>query len=230
MACSGNQSQCCGDANILSVFSIWESNTPSTFGTETSTPQCPRSAHAHQSPSQGFPKTGTTSPLNSNTGAITAITSTMPSSESNPTDSGTAVSTNHTTSPPWTAASSTRLNHSSPQPGPPSSPAAGSIINSGFSETGGSETHTPLLPSSSSGITAASSDTLDGRLNKAIIAGAAIGGAVIVAGFVFGIWFNKKRKQKKRDDDDVSMVGIPRDEDVPLEMRNGIRRVRGNDD
>lgn len=85
------------------------------------------------------------------------------------------------------------------------------------------------LPSSSNITDPASSDAVDGSLNKAIIAGAAIGGAAVVAVIVFGIWFLKKIK-KKPDDDDISMVGVPRDEDVPLEMRNGIRRVRGNDD
>lgn len=70
---------------------------------------------------------------------------------------------------------------------------------------------------------------MGGSLNKAIIAGAVVGGAAAVAVIVFGIWFLKKLK-KKPEDDDVSMVGIPRDEDVPVEMRNGIRRVRGNDD
>lgn len=46
----------------------------------------------------------------------------------------------------------------------------------------------------------------------------------------FGIWFLKKIKKKQPDDDDISMVGMPREEDVPMGMRNGIRRVRGNDD
>lgn len=83
------------------------------------------------------------------------------------------------------------------------------------------------LPSSSNITDPASSGALDGSLNKAVVAAAAIGGAAMVAVIVFGIWFLKKMK-KKLDDDDISMVGMPRDEDVPV--RNGIRRVRGNDD
>lgn len=44
------------------------------------------------------------------------------------------------------------------------------------------------------------------------------------------IWFLKKLKKKKADDDDISMVGVPREEDMPMGMRNGIRMVRGNND
>ncbi|KAI7776705.1 hypothetical protein LA080_004639 [Diaporthe eres] len=87
----------------------------------------------------------------------------------------------------------------------------------------------PFPPSSS--ITGpAPSDAADIGLNKAIIAGAVIGGVAVLSVVGFGIWFLKKIKKKQPDDDDISMVGMPREEDVPMGMRNGIRRVRGNDD
>lgn len=85
------------------------------------------------------------------------------------------------------------------------------------------------LPSSSEISDLPSSDATDVRLNTATIAGAAIGGAALIAVIVFGIWLLRKIN-KKPVDDDISMVGIPRDEDLPPEMQNGIRRVRGNDD
>lgn len=88
---------------------------------------------------------------------------------------------------------------------------------------------TTSLPFSSEIRDPTSSGAADGRLNTAIIAGVAIGGAALLAIIVFGFWFLRKIKNQP-DDDDISMVGIPRDEDVPPEMRNGIKRVRGNDD
>ena len=51
----------------------------------------------------------------------------------------------------------------------------------------------------------------------------------MVAILAFGIWF-LKRVKRKADDDDISMVGVPRGEDVPDGMRNGIRLARGNND
>lgn len=70
---------------------------------------------------------------------------------------------------------------------------------------------------------------MDAGLNKTIIAGAVVGGVAVLAVFGFGIWFWKKMG-KQTDDDDISMVGVPREEDVPMGMRNGIRLVRGNND
>lgn len=86
----------------------------------------------------------------------------------------------------------------------------------------------PFLPSSSTAAPAPS-DAADVGLNKAIIAGAVIGAVAVLAVVGFGIWFLKKIR-KQPDDDDISMVGMPREEDVPMGMRNGIRLVRGNND
>ncbi|KAK2596007.1 hypothetical protein N8I77_013519 [Diaporthe amygdali] len=88
----------------------------------------------------------------------------------------------------------------------------------------------PTAPYPSSTITDPHpSDAGAGGLNKAIIAGVVVGGVAFVAVVVFGIWFWRKVK-KQQDDDDISMVGMPRTEDVPMGMRNGIRLVRGNTD
>lgn len=88
---------------------------------------------------------------------------------------------------------------------------------------------TAPLPSSSYIAGSAGPDAEDVGLNKAIIAGAVIGGVAVLAVVGFGIWFLKKIR-KQPDDDDISMVGVPRESDVPMGMRNGIRLVRGNND
>ncbi|KAJ0108331.1 hypothetical protein J7T55_005308 [Diaporthe amygdali] len=88
---------------------------------------------------------------------------------------------------------------------------------------------TAPYPSSSTITGPHPSDAGAGGLNKAIIAGVVVGGVAFVAVVVFGIWFWRKVK-KQQDDDDISMVGMPRTEDVPMGMRNGIRLVRGNTD
>lgn len=87
------------------------------------------------------------------------------------------------------------------------------------------------MPSSTNIASPAPSNAADAGLNKAIIAGTVIGGVAVIAAVGSIIWFVKKIKNKKKaDDDDISMVGIPREEDVPMGMRNGIRMVRGNND
>ncbi|KAG6357303.1 hypothetical protein INS49_015181 [Diaporthe citri] len=152
-----------------------------------------------------------------------------------------SVSTSHPTSGTLTTKKNTHTQSSLPPTAPTGSTLTATAIPPSTTEAQPSSS-TPIsptysfptvpsspLPSSSSITSTAPSDAADAGLNKAIIAGAVIGGVAVLSVVGFGIWFLKKIK-KQPEDDDISMVGMPREEDVPMGMRNGIRRVRGNND